>query len=196
MQRARPRVRGGSRTRLRRGRCRRGARRADRATSRRWPMCSFARRSPRTAGLETRRGPTRATHGLFWRVWESRLGAPRTWSGVVTIGGAIAGTAHVRPWAGRRPRSGVVRRAQRRVRRSARAGSRAGSAAQRRGDRGRGAARLHRPASPRDRAQHARASSSGSTSAGHATASTVRSRASGGMLEHRYMSPGTREVGR
>jgi lincosamide nucleotidyltransferase A/C/D/E len=40
-----------------------------------------------------------ATHGLFWRVWESRLGAPRTWSGVVTIGGAIAGTAHVRPWA-------------------------------------------------------------------------------------------------
>jgi len=41
-----------------------------------------------------------ATHGMFWRVWESRLGAPRTWSGVVTIGGAIAGTAHVRPWAG------------------------------------------------------------------------------------------------
>ena len=41
-----------------------------------------------------------ATHGIFWRVWESRLGAPRSWSGVVTIGGAIAGTAHVRPWAG------------------------------------------------------------------------------------------------
>ena len=40
-----------------------------------------------------------ATHGIFWRVWQSRLGAPRTWSGVVTIGGAIAGTAHVRPWA-------------------------------------------------------------------------------------------------
>jgi len=41
-----------------------------------------------------------ADHGVFWRVWESRLGAARTWSGVVTIGGAVAGTVHVRPWAG------------------------------------------------------------------------------------------------
>ena len=41
-----------------------------------------------------------ATRGIFWRVWQSRLGAPRAWSGVVTIGGAIAGTAHVRPWVG------------------------------------------------------------------------------------------------
>jgi lincosamide nucleotidyltransferase A/C/D/E len=41
-----------------------------------------------------------ADHGMFWRVWESRLGAPRTWSGVATIGGAIVGTVHVRPWAG------------------------------------------------------------------------------------------------
>ncbi len=41
-----------------------------------------------------------ADHGMFWRVWESRLDASRTWSGVATIGGAIAGTVHVRPWAG------------------------------------------------------------------------------------------------
>ncbi len=38
-------------------------------------------------------------HGVFWRLWESRIGAPRTWSGVALIGGAVAGTAHVRPWA-------------------------------------------------------------------------------------------------
>jgi GNAT superfamily N-acetyltransferase len=37
--------------------------------------------------------------GVFWRLWESRLGSPRTWSGVALVGGAIAGTAHVRPWA-------------------------------------------------------------------------------------------------
>lgn len=41
-----------------------------------------------------------ADHGIFWRVWEARLQAPRAWSGVATIGGAIAGTVHVRPWAG------------------------------------------------------------------------------------------------
>ncbi len=38
-------------------------------------------------------------HGIYWRLWESRIGAPRTWSGVALVGGAIAGTAHVRPWA-------------------------------------------------------------------------------------------------
>ena len=38
-------------------------------------------------------------HGVYWRLWESRLGAPRTWSGVGLVGGAVAGTAHVRPWA-------------------------------------------------------------------------------------------------
>ncbi len=41
-----------------------------------------------------------ADHGIFWRVWQSRLEAPRAWTGVATIGGAIAGTVHVRPWAG------------------------------------------------------------------------------------------------
>jgi lincosamide nucleotidyltransferase A/C/D/E len=38
-------------------------------------------------------------HGVFWRLWQSRIDAPRTWSGVATIGGAIVGTVHVRPWA-------------------------------------------------------------------------------------------------
>ena len=38
-------------------------------------------------------------HGVYWRLWESRIGAPRTWSGVAVVGGAIVGTAHVRPWA-------------------------------------------------------------------------------------------------
>jgi len=38
-------------------------------------------------------------HGIYWRLWESRIGAPRTWSGVALVGGAVAGTAHVRPWA-------------------------------------------------------------------------------------------------
>ncbi len=38
-------------------------------------------------------------HGVFWRLWQSRIDAPRTWTGVATIGGAIAGTVHVRPWA-------------------------------------------------------------------------------------------------
>jgi lincosamide nucleotidyltransferase A/C/D/E len=38
-------------------------------------------------------------HGTYWRLWESRIGAPRTWSGVALVGGAVAGTAHVRPWA-------------------------------------------------------------------------------------------------
>jgi lincosamide nucleotidyltransferase A/C/D/E len=38
-------------------------------------------------------------HGVFWRLWQARIDAPRTWTGVATIGGAIAGTVHVRPWA-------------------------------------------------------------------------------------------------
>ncbi len=38
-------------------------------------------------------------HGLFWRLWQSRIDAPLTWTGVAMVGSAIAGTVHVRPWA-------------------------------------------------------------------------------------------------
>ncbi|HMK10995.1 MAG TPA: GNAT family N-acetyltransferase [Acidimicrobiales bacterium] len=41
----------------------------------------------------------RVHNGDFWRLWQSRIGSPRTWTGVATVGGAIAGTVHVRPWA-------------------------------------------------------------------------------------------------
>ena len=126
-------------------------------TSRRWPTCSSGPLWRRTAGPATRRGPTPPTTGSSGGVWESRLGTPRTWSGVATIGGAIAGTVHVRPWAGDDldPASAaelngayVDPRAQ---------GRGLGRLLERRGDRGGGVSRLRRPSPARHRAQHPRA---------------------------------------
>jgi lincosamide nucleotidyltransferase A/C/D/E len=34
----------------------------------------------------------------LWRTWHERLAAPWAWTGLLTVGGAIGGVVHVRPW--------------------------------------------------------------------------------------------------
>lgn len=34
----------------------------------------------------------------LWHTWRERLAAPRTWTGLLAVGGAVGGVVHVRPW--------------------------------------------------------------------------------------------------
>ncbi len=130
-----------------------------------------------------------ADHGIFWRVWESRLGAPRTWSGVATIGGAIAGTVHVRPWAGDDLDPASTAELNGAYVDPPRPRSRSRATAERRGDRSCAVPRLRRPSPARHRAQHPRAAVLGAPRLGPRRGRSRSERAQGGMLEHRYVSP-------